>query len=182
MRRLRARLEGRSRTKHYHSGWVSRRLAERRLRESRELTAGCGLRVPGTEWPVHHASGGATAKCLKLTLCPLNSTAFQRALPARGVSGTKKPGQEMQMYRIQEPGCSSHTHPEGQPQWTQDRKEDQTGLSQVYIETETCVYIASFSSLIFVLLSRAGACSRFCKKYALASDPDNCVCLLRHIY
>lgn len=78
------------------------RLAERRLHESREPTAGCGLRVPGTERPVHHASGGVTAKCLKLTLCPLNSIAFQRALPARGVSGTKKGGQEMQMYRVQD--------------------------------------------------------------------------------
>ena len=140
------------------------RLAERRLHESREPTAGCGLRVPGTERPVHHASGGVTAKCLKLTLCPLNSIAFQRALPARGVSATKKGGQEMQMYRVQEPGCSPHIHPEGQPQWTTDRKEDQTGFSQVYIETETCVYIATSSSLIFLLLSRVGACSRFCKK------------------
>lgn len=98
-------------------GWQSRQ-----LRESRELTARWS-QSSRDRGPVHHASDGATAKCLKLTLCPLNSTAFQRALPpVKARQWEEARSGNANVARIQEPGCSSHTHPEGQPQWTQDRK------------------------------------------------------------
>ena len=84
----------------------------------------------------------------------------------------------MQIYSFQEPGrlplqLPHPPHPEGQPHTY--RKADKTGLLQVYIETDTCIYITTSSTLKFLLLSHAGRCSCLYKKYA----PDIRFCQLK---